>query len=131
MSLFDSKNVRITQVEVENPDAQNQEDFTNAQNLPEVTETVTETPAVEIPVNETPIIQQQEQARLFPESQTVQKPEKEKKYNWAFFCASMFMGIALGEMMNVDSFVLFGIGGGFLFFVDPIYQKVMDKINKM
>lgn len=131
MSLFDSKNVRITQVEVENPDLSQTEDFANAQNLSEITETSTEIPVVEAPVNETPIVQQQEQVQQRIQSQTVQKPEKEKKYNWAFFCASMFMGIALGEMMNVDSFVLFGMGIGFLFFVDPIYQKVMDKINKM
>ena len=55
---------------------------------------------------------------------------KPKKYNWAFFCASLFIGIGIGAAADLEAGPLFGMGIGFLFFVDPIYQKVMQKIDK-
>lgn len=127
MSLFDSKNVKITQVEVENPNLEATEDFTNAQNLPEVTDSVSETP-----VTETPIVQPriEEQTRTQTAFQDNRRGEKPKKYNWAFFVACMFMGIGLSKIVHNPAMVMMGMSVGFLFFVDPIYQKVMDKIEK-
>jgi hypothetical protein len=43
----------------------------------------------------------------------------------------MFSGIAVTATFGTPAGVLLGMGFGFLFFVDPIYQKVMDKIDKL
>lgn len=108
MSLFDSKNVRIIEVQEEKSFSNNED--VNLQNLPEVK-------------TEESIAEKKE---VFP----IQPEKKKPKYAWAFFLASMFTGIALSEAFHADSFVLLGMGAGFLFFVDPIYQKVMSKIEK-
>lgn len=57
------------------------------------------------------------------------KKERKNKFGWAFFLCSMFMGIAITATTGIPAGVLGGIGVGFLFFVDPIYEKVMDKIE--
>ena len=56
-------------------------------------------------------------------------PRRKKKYNWAFFLCSLFLGIAITATLETPIGVLGGIGLGFLFFVDPIYDKLMDKIE--
>lgn len=59
-------------------------------------------------------------------------PEKKNKYGWAFFLAFMFSGLGLSIATNTMPLGLFlGMAIGFLFFVDPIYQKVMEKIDKL
>ncbi|MBX7241726.1 MAG: hypothetical protein K1X92_08250 [Bacteroidia bacterium] len=109
MSLLDSKNVKIIDIHEENRNPKTED--INLQNLPEIN-------------TEQSVVTQKE---VLPEP----VKEKKKHYGWAFFLASMFTGIAIGEALNADSFVLLGMGMGFLFFVDPIYQKVMDKIEKL
>ena len=56
-------------------------------------------------------------------------PRRKKKYNWAFFLCSLFLGIAITVTLDTPIGVLGGLGLGFLFFVDPIYEKLMDKIE--
>ncbi len=109
MSLLDSKNVKIIDIHESINNAKTED--INLQNLPEIK-------------TEESVVTQNE---VRPEP----VKEKKKHYGWAFFLASMFTGIAIGEALDMGSFVLFGMGMGFLFFVDPIYQKVMDKIEKL
>ena len=59
-------------------------------------------------------------------------PEKKNKFGWAFFLAFMFSGMGISiatDTMPLGFFL--GMAIGFLFFVDPIYQKVMEKIEKL
>lgn len=105
MSLLDSENVRIIDV---------QEDQTQRMDTNDMNRLL----AVEV---------EKEKTGTLNKKGEITKP---KKYNWAFFLASMFIGIGIGEAIGADSAVLFGMGVGFLFFVDPFYQKVMSKIEK-
>ncbi len=59
------------------------------------------------------------------------RKERKNKFGWAFFVCSIMMGVALTATMETPFFILAGIGLGFLFFVDPIYNKVMDFIERM
>lgn len=59
------------------------------------------------------------------------KPEKKRNYGWAFFLASMFVGLGLSFTAPfwhhgppVPLFI--GIGIGFLFFVKPIHDKIIS-----
>ena len=106
MSLLDSENVRIIDVQDEETAQINTNDLHHLRPI------------------------EAEKERNLAQTGTNLPETKPKKYNWAFFCASMFLGIGIGEAIGVDSAVLFGMGIGFLFFVDPIYQKVMNKIDK-
>ncbi len=56
---------------------------------------------------------------------------KEPKYNWAFFLACLFIGLGFTATFKAPIGLFAGLGLGFLFFVDPIYQKVMDRINDL
>lgn len=55
----------------------------------------------------------------------VQPGVKKKKYNWAFFLASMFIGLGITATTGGPFGLFGGLGVGFLFFVDPIYDRVM------
>lgn len=59
------------------------------------------------------------------------KKTKEKKYNWAFFLASLFIGLGVTATFDAPFGLFAGLGIGFLFFVDPIYEKVMQRLNDM
>ncbi|MEM8890767.1 MAG: hypothetical protein AAGD28_22510 [Bacteroidota bacterium] len=59
------------------------------------------------------------------------KKVRKNKFGWAFFLCSMFMGIALTATFETPFFIMAGMGLGFLFFVDPIYNKVMEKIDNI
>lgn len=56
---------------------------------------------------------------------------KEPKYNWAFFLASLFIGIGITATFGTPFGLFMGLGLGFLFFVDPIYEKIMQRLNDM
>lgn len=59
-------------------------------------------------------------------------PKKKNKYGWAFFLAAMFSGLGISIATDTMPLGLFlGMAIGFLFFVDPIYEKVMEKIDKL
>ena len=55
---------------------------------------------------------------------------KKKKYNWAFFLASFFIGMAFTTVSDSPLPMFIGMGIGFLFFVDPIYQRVLGIFQK-
>ena len=61
----------------------------------------------------------------------VKRKTKEKKYNWAFFLASLFIGLGVTATFDAPFGLFAGLGIGFLFFVDPIYEKVMQRLNDM
>lgn len=54
-----------------------------------------------------------------------------RKYKWAFFLASMFTGLGFTAMSENPLFLFIGLGLGFLWFADPVYDKLvggaMDK----
>lgn len=56
---------------------------------------------------------------------------KEKKYHWAFFLCMLFLGVGVTATTDHPIGVMWGLGFGFLFFVDPIYQKVMQIIERL
>ncbi|MEM7367091.1 MAG: hypothetical protein AAF587_00750 [Bacteroidota bacterium] len=58
------------------------------------------------------------------------KKERKNKFGWAFFLSAMFIGVGLTATFETPLGIFLGMGIGFLFFVDPIYNKVMDKIDK-
>ncbi|MEO0472533.1 MAG: hypothetical protein AAF206_23145 [Bacteroidota bacterium] len=59
------------------------------------------------------------------------KKKRKNKYGWAFFLCSMFLGLAFIPFVQPPTSIMAGLGIGFLFFVDPIYDKVMDLIERI
>lgn len=59
------------------------------------------------------------------------KKERKNKFGWAFFLSSMFIGIGITATTSAPLGIFMGMGIGFLFFVDPIYNKVMDLIDRL
>lgn len=57
--------------------------------------------------------------------------KKERRFGWAFFLASMFIGLGVTTVSSEPIALFLGMGIGFLFFVDPIYDKMMDIINRL
>ena len=63
----------------------------------------------------------------YPEVQNqAAKPKKEKNYGWAFFLCSLFLGLGGTATTENPMFLFGGLGIGFLFFVEPIYKKVIN-----
>ena len=58
----------------------------------------------------------------------IKKEMKKKKegYHWAFFLASFFIGLGFTAAADSPLPMFMGLGIGFLFFVDPIYQRVIQ-----
>lgn len=77
--------------------------------------------------NETTTTQTRRRRRERPAERKFRK----NKYGWAFFLCSMFLGIGITATTGAPMGVLGGMGVGFLFFVDPIYDKVMNKIENL
>ncbi len=62
------------------------------------------------------------------------RKEKEKKpvsYNGAFFVASIMFGMAATVTFEIPAPLFVAMGVGFLFFVDPFYQRIMSWIEKL
>ena len=55
--------------------------------------------------------------------------QKKKKHNWAFFLASLFIGLGITATTEGPMGLFGGLGIGFLFFVDPIYDRVMRIVS--
>lgn len=106
MSLMDSENIRIINVESENS--------AKMQDL-ERTESA-------IVLETRPLAERKQGGML---------AKKDKNYSPFFFLASLFCGIGLTATFEVPIFLFAGLSLGFLFFVDPIYKKVMEKINSL
>lgn len=103
MSLLDSENVRIIDVQDDKIDTND--------------------------INNLRAIEGEKEKKIAKTRQNL-PDTKPKKYNWAFFCASLFIGLGVGISVENPALLMIGMGVGFLFFVDPIYQKLMDKIEK-
>ena len=54
------------------------------------------------------------------------RKDKKKHYGWAFFLASLFIGLGITASFGSPMGLFTGMGVGFLFFVEPIYKKVMS-----
>ena len=75
-----------------------------------------------------------ERARLKAELQAERRKYRHKKppkYNWAFFLCCFFVGLAIAIPSEGPTAMFIGMGLGFLFFVDPIYEKVMQIIREI
>ena len=59
------------------------------------------------------------------------KKVRKNKFGWAFFLCSLMMGLALTATLETPFFLFAGLAFGFLFFVDPIYNKLMEKIDQL
>ncbi|MEM6264330.1 MAG: hypothetical protein AAGI38_17585 [Bacteroidota bacterium] len=59
------------------------------------------------------------------------KKNKPAHYGWAFFLCSMFIGLGITATTDAPIGLFMGLGIGFLFFVDPIYRKVMNIIDRL
>ncbi|MEL6675099.1 MAG: hypothetical protein AAFR61_23020 [Bacteroidota bacterium] len=75
--------------------------------------------------------EQSYQRRRRRRSAPVTRKTRKNKYGWAFFVSSMFIGVGLTASMGHPLPLFLGMGVGFLFFVDPIYEKVMEKIENL
>lgn len=58
------------------------------------------------------------------------KRKREKKYAPYLFLACLFTGIGITTISSEAIGVMMGLATGFLMFIDPIYDKVMEKISK-
>ena len=61
----------------------------------------------------------------------VERTYRKNKYGWAFFLFSMFTGIGITATIDAPLPLFLGLGIGFLFFVDPIYDKMMEKLENL
>lgn len=58
------------------------------------------------------------------------KANKPKKYHWAFFLSSTLIGLGVGIGVVDNPAPLFiGAGLGLLFFIDPIYDQIVDSLK--
>lgn len=56
--------------------------------------------------------------------------QRKNRYGWAFFLSSLFLGVGITATTELPMGIFAGLSIGFLFFVDPIYDRVMDMIEK-
>ena len=59
------------------------------------------------------------------------KKVRKNKYGWAMFLCSLMLGLAGTATLNTPLYLFVGLGIGFLFFVDPIYNKVLEIIDRI
>jgi hypothetical protein len=71
-----------------------------------------------------------EETRQRARQQGKGKEKKKNKYGWAFFLCSLFIGLGITATFDAPMGLFAGLGIGFLFFVDPIYDRVMDALNR-
>jgi hypothetical protein len=82
----------------------------------------------EVTANAEPIIREEEVLREreheMEEDEIITK--QKNRYGWAFFLCSFFVGLGVTASTDAPIWMFLGLGVGFLFFVDPIYHRVMD-----
>jgi hypothetical protein len=76
-------------------------------------------------------ISEETQTRRRRRKKSDEKKYRKNKYGWAFFLCSMFLGIGITATTGAPLGIFGGMGVGFLFFVDPIYDKFMDKLENL
>lgn len=59
-----------------------------------------------------------------------ERASRPKKYNWAFFVACCCFGMIGPVAANEPGTIFLGAGIGFLFFVDPIYERVISVFER-
>lgn len=52
-----------------------------------------------------------------------------KRCQWSFFLSSVFISCGICTLTEHPVSIFLGIGLGFLFFVDPICQRILDLID--
>jgi hypothetical protein len=111
MSDFDSKHIRIQEVDVEEVPPLRDEalDSDLNRNLERIDVTTA---------------QKQWQ-------QVKKEKDPKKKYAAYMFLFCLFTGLGFTATFDVPVFLFMGLGTGFLAFIDPIYEKIMDKINSL
>ena len=75
-----------------------------------------------------------EKARLKAELREKREKSREGKaprYGWAFFLCSMLIGLGIAIPSDGPTALFIGMGIGFLFMVDPIYEKVIQAIKDL
>ncbi|TAE53417.1 MAG: hypothetical protein EAZ89_07445 [Bacteroidetes bacterium] len=65
------------------------------------------------------------------EKQAKAKLENKTPYAWAFFLFCLFAGLSFTATGNGPQGLFLGLGTGFLFFIEPIYNKLMRLIDKI
>lgn len=107
MSLLDSEHVRI--IDVPDNKAQNldTDDFNHLRKIEDV---------------------QEETATLSRKEKRLAKKE-DKNYKAIFFVISIAAGSMLGRITHIRELAVLGTILGFMFFIDPFYEKVMKKIE--
>ena len=73
-----------------------------------------------------------EKARLKAKMKSERNKSREGKlprYGWAFFLCSMLIGLGISIPSDGPTALFVGMGIGFLFLVDPIYDKVIQAIK--
>lgn len=101
MSLFDSKNVKIIEINVdENNQRLDDVERTNVH----LAEKLTDKPV---------------------------KKEKKLKYAWLFFFGTILAWSSVTHALHLHGMKGMGVAMGLLFFVPNVYNKVMEKINNL
>ena len=73
-----------------------------------------------------------EKARLKAKMKSERNKSREgrlPRYGWAFFLCSMLIGLGITIPSDGPTALFIGMGIGFLFLVDPIYDKVIQAIK--
>lgn len=109
MPEFDSKHIRVEEVEVEEIDHSFESDLNK--NL-EYTSARVETAQ-----------------KAWKEVKKEKDPKK--KYAAFMFLFCLFTGLGFTATFESPFFLFMGLGTGFLAFIDPLYEKIMEKINSL
>lgn len=89
---------------------------------------------IDVDHNGNPLAVHKERKReiaLRQESLSGKGRKKGKTYKSKFFLACLFVGVGLTAVSEVPLFIFLGLAIGFLFYVDPIYQKVIRAIERL
>lgn len=105
MSLLDSEHVRIIEVD--------EDQNTNNSNAD---------------LNRIRPIEGEKQNLMGKKEQRIAK-KKANGYKGLFFAMSLLIGVGIARLTDTKELVMFGLAFGFLFFIDPFYEKVMKKIE--
>jgi len=59
------------------------------------------------------------------------RKKSKKPYAPYMFLSCLFLGVGMTATFDVPIFLFAGLSAGFLSFVDPVYDKIMDKLDKL
>lgn len=77
------------------------------------------------------VLQEEESTQTRNKSAKKAKEENKTPHAWAFFLFCLFAGISTTTLIEHPAGVLLGLGTGYLFFVEPIYNKVMSMLDRL